>query len=62
MTRIFEPEVYNHVQSIVDQICNSNSKFITRKPFVLIDRSSAVNAYAIGGNVLAVNLGLIDFA
>lgn len=59
---IFEPEVYNYVQSIIDQICNSNSKIISKKPFVLIDRSSAVNAYAIGGNLLAVNLGLIDFA
>jgi len=59
---IFEPEVCNYIQSIVDQICNSNSKLISKKPFVLIDRSSAVNAYAIGGNVLAVNLGLIDFA
>jgi predicted Zn-dependent protease len=32
------------------------------KPLLLIDRSSSVNAYALGGNVIAVNLGLIDFA
>lgn len=35
---------------------------IPAKPMLLIDRSSSVNAYAIGNNIIAVNLGLIVFS
>jgi hypothetical protein len=31
-------------------------------PLLLIDRSSAINAYAVGGNIIVVNLGLIAFS
>lgn len=58
---IYEPEVDRYIQGIVDQlIAGSPQRFGTR-PFLLIDRSSVVNAYALGGNVLVINLGMIHF-
>ena len=58
---VYEPEVFTYVQNIVKQITQANSQLISTQPFLLIDRSSAVNAYALGGNIIIVNLGLIDF-
>ena len=57
-----EQDVYNYVNSILSDLVKANRKAITTSPLLLIDRSSAVNAYAIGGNIIAVNLGLLTFA
>jgi hypothetical protein len=59
---VHDKEVYGYVESIVRQIADANHALVPEKPFLLIDRSSSVNAYAMGGNVLAVNLGLITFS
>jgi Zn-dependent protease with chaperone function len=59
---VHDNEVYSYVDGIVRQLTDANRQLVPEKPFVLIDRSSAVNAYAVGGNVLAVNLGLITFS
>ncbi|HEX8460685.1 MAG TPA: M48 family metallopeptidase, partial [Segetibacter sp.] len=59
---IGEKEVYNYVEAIISQIVTANPQLIPVKPILFIDRSAAVNAYAIGGNIIAVNLGLISFA
>ena len=57
-----DQQVYNFVDGIVSQIAKSNKELIPVKPLILIDRSEVVNAYAIGGNVIAINLGLISFS
>ena len=59
---VHDKEVYTYVESIVHQIADANHQLIPERPLLLIDRSPAVNAYSIGGNVIAVNLGLITFA
>jgi Zn-dependent protease with chaperone function len=59
---VHDNEVYNYVEGIVRQLTDANPSLVPVKPFLLIDRSSAVNAYSVGGNVLAVNLGLITFS
>lgn len=59
---VYEPSTYNYIESIIEQIANANSKYFAAKPLLLLDRSSAVNAYALGGNIIVVNLGLIDYA
>ena len=59
---VHDKEVYSYIESIVRQIVDANRQLVPEQPLLLIDRSSAVNAYSIGGNVLAVNLGLITFA
>ena len=59
---VHDKEVYNYVDGIIKQISDANHSLVPAKPFLLIDRSSSVNAYAVGGNVLAVNLGLITFS
>ncbi len=59
---VHDKEVYGYVDAIVSQIAEANQALVPEKPFLLIDRSPAVNAYAMGGNVLAINLGLITFA
>ncbi|ANE50389.1 M48 family metalloprotease [Flavisolibacter tropicus] len=59
---IQEKEVYNFVDGIVDKLHKGNQKYLPKKPTLLIDRSAAVNAYSIGGGIIAVNLGLLAFA
>ena len=59
---VYEKELFAYLQTIIDEIVAGNQSLIPTKPTLLLDRSSAANAYAIGGNVLAVNLGLITFA
>ena len=59
---VHDREVYAYVEGIVHQISDANHVLVAERPFLLIDRSSSVNAYAMGGNVLAVNLGLITFS
>jgi hypothetical protein len=59
---IRDNEVYDYVDGIITQIVQANKAMIPVKPMLLIDRSSSVNAYAIGNNIIAVNLGLIVFS
>ena len=59
---VHDNEVYNYVDAIVRQITEANRPLVPETPFLLIDRSHYVNAYAVGGNLLAVNLGLITFS
>ncbi len=59
---VYEKVVYNYLDGIIAQLVQANPKLIPVKPLVLIDRSSAVNANSMGGNILIVNLGLITFA
>lgn len=59
---VYDKEVCTYLNEIVAQIQEGNKDYLPLKPFVVLDRSASVNAYAIGGNVLAINLGLISFA
>ena len=59
---VHDNEVYTYIDGIIRQIADANRNLVPEKPFLLIDRSPSVNAYALGGNVLAINLGLITFA
>ncbi len=59
---VHDREIGDYIDGIIAQIAEGNKQMIPVKPFLLIDRSSSVNAYSIGGNVIAVNLGLISFA
>ena len=52
-------EIFTYVDAIVTQLYESNTKLFVRKPFLLIDRSTVANAYAIGDNVIVVNIGLL---
>lgn len=54
--------LYRYVGEVVTQIFNSNRSRMERAPLLLIDRSAAVNAYALGGDIIVVNLGLISFS
>ncbi len=57
-----EEEIYNYVSGILRSLAQGNPKYLSQMPLLLIDRSASVNAYAIGGNIIAVNAGLICFA
>ncbi len=59
---VFQQDIYNYLSGIIEDIVKKNSKLIPGKPILLIDRSAAANAYAIGGNMIVVNLGLLSFA
>jgi Zn-dependent protease with chaperone function len=59
---VHDNEVYAYVDGILRQITDANRQLVPQKPFLLIDRSSSANAYAVGGNILAINLGLITFS
>jgi Zn-dependent protease with chaperone function len=59
---VHEKEVYGYIDDILLQIADANKQLIPVRPFLLVDRDPSANAYAMGGNILAVNLGLITFA
>ncbi|WP_315817595.1 M48 family metalloprotease [Paraflavitalea speifideaquila] len=59
---VHDKEVFSYVYGIVSQIANANRDRVPVAPFILLDRSSSVNAYALGNNILALNLGLITFS
>jgi hypothetical protein len=59
---LYEPEVYDYLQGIINQIMAANPQRFSARPLLLIDRSSSANAYALGNNVLVVNLGLICYS
>jgi len=59
---VYSSEIQAYLEGIVEQLVNANKKYFPVKPLVLIDRSSDVNAYAVGSNVFAVNLGMLTFA
>jgi len=59
---VHDNEVYSYVDGIINQLVQANKQMIPVKPLLLIDRSSSANAYAIGNNIIAVNLGLIVFS
>jgi len=56
---IYDAELHHYLQNIIDQIVAANSRRFSARPLLLIDRSAVANAYAMGSNVLVVNLGLI---
>jgi Zn-dependent protease with chaperone function len=59
---VHDHEVYPYIAAIVRQIADANRDLIPVDPLLLLDRNPSVNAYALGDNVLAVNLGLITFS
>ena len=59
---VHDQDVYPYIAGIVRQIADANRDLIPVDPFLLLDRNPSVNAYALGDNVLAVNLGLITFS
>lgn len=59
---VYDKEICSYLNDVVAQIQAANKNYLPVKPFVVLDRSASVNAYAIGGNVLAINLGLLSFA
>ncbi len=59
---VHDQDVYPYIAGIVRQIADANRDIIPVDPFLLLDRNPSVNAYALGDNVLAVNLGLITFS
>jgi hypothetical protein len=56
---VHNKEIGDYVQSIVNQLVSANRSLLPNSPLVMLDRDASVNAYAVGGNFLAVNLGLI---
>ena len=59
---IHDHEIYNYIEGIISTLYKANPQLLKEKPLLLIDRSPSVNAYALGGNIIAVDLGLITFA
>jgi len=58
---VHENDLITYVDGIITQLMQGNKQLMPVRPFLLIDRSPSVNAYSIGGNIIAVNLGLISF-
>ena len=58
---IQQPDLQQYIFKILKDIAVANPTLVKNAPFLLIDRSSSVNAYALGNNIIAVNLGLLSF-
>ncbi len=55
-------EIIGYLNGILAELKKGNPTLINSNTLLLVDRSESVNAYAIGNNILAVNLGLMSFA
>jgi Zn-dependent protease with chaperone function len=58
---IYEPELDGYLQGIISELMAANPQQFSGRPLLLVDRSPIANAYALGSNVLVINLGLICF-
>jgi hypothetical protein len=58
---IQQPDLQQYIFKIIKDIAAANPSLVKTSPLLLIDRSSIVNAYALGNNIIAVNLGLLSF-
>ncbi|NML23728.1 M48 family metalloprotease [Pseudoflavitalea sp. G-6-1-2] len=58
---VYEKEIAAYIDGIIDQLMKANPAHFKSKPMLLLDRSSSVNAYAIGNGIIAVNMGLVNF-
>ncbi len=58
---LYNKEIFDYLNDLITQLIAGNKDLIPIRPLLLIDRNESVNAYAIGGNVIAVNLGLMRF-
>lgn len=56
-----QKEMSQYLDEIATELYEKNKPFITSKPIILVDRSSATNAYSIGKNIVVINMGLISF-
>ncbi|MGN6418524.1 MAG: M48 family metalloprotease [Pseudobacter sp.] len=58
---LYDEPIFSYVNGILNELHTANISYFKAAPFMLIDRSASVNAYAIGKNVFVLNLGLINF-
>ncbi len=56
---VYNKDIVDYVNGIITDLIAANKTLIPVQPLLLIDRNESVNAYSIGGNMLAINLGLI---
>lgn len=54
--------LYNYTYQILQQLIDGNKALVPQTPLLLLDRSSGVNAYAMGNNLIAINIGFLSFA
>lgn len=59
---VYDKEICDYMGSLFSEIAKANKKYMPVQPMLMVDRSPSVNAYAIGNNIVAINLGLIVFA
>ena len=58
---LYNKEIFDYVNGVITELIMANKGLVPARPLLFIDRNESVNAYAIGGNVLVVNLGLISY-
>ncbi|SDF81926.1 M48 family metalloprotease [Chitinophaga filiformis] len=59
---VYDKEISDYLGGIFNEIAKANKTYMPVQPMLFLDRSPSVNAYAIGNNVIAINLGLVVFA
>lgn len=59
---VYDKELGDYLGAILNEITKANKRYLPVTPLLLVDRSPSVNAYAVGNNVVVVNLGLLAFA
>lgn len=59
---VYDKELCDYLGGIFNEIVKANKRYMPVQPMLFVDRSPSVNAYAIGNNVIAINLGLVVFA
>jgi hypothetical protein len=58
---LYDAQIISYLEGIIAELKKNSPELYEAKPLILIDRSAAVNAYAMGDGILSVNLGLLNF-
>ena len=58
---VYQKDICNYLAEIASTFQKHNASLFKETPLVLLDRSDVVNAYAVGNNIVVINLGLFLF-
>ncbi len=58
---VYQKDIADYLAAIAADLQKSNTSLFPEQPVILLDRSDVVNAYALGDNIVVINMGLLLF-
>ncbi len=58
---VYQKDILDYLAAIAADLQKSSKSLFPEPPIILLDRSDVVNAYALGDNIVVINMGLLLF-